>query len=84
MAGCLLQQINFEGYMAEATSVFSNERLPFNPNDIQIAFKNLGQLYKLHLKCWWEIASLDTYLTKNCIQRTEDPTQTKCTGYMVT
>lgn len=69
MAGFLSQQQNTEHLRAEANSVFSNSSLPHNISDIHVLFKNLNQTYKQHLRSWWEIASLDTYILQQIVYR---------------
>lgn len=67
MAGFLEQ--DFSLLSQEVSQVFSHVQLVCQKEiTIVDAFKNISKLYKKHIRSWWEVSSLETYIKNwyNC------------------
>lgn len=71
MAGFIAGGIRKDHWVTEAKEVFSENNFTQAkyPPSFNTAFKELTRLYKEHTTAWWEVQSLQSYITNNIVPR---------------
>lgn len=71
MAGFIATGINKDRWLLEVKDIFSDNnftQVKYTPS-FNIAFRELTRIYKEHTSAWWEVQSLNSYITNNIVPR---------------